>query len=60
MLAEKSARAASSEEVLSGVQLWELTAGLGMVPKWVSLIGILAISAAITASGSWVLDYLSK
>ena len=54
MLAEKSAQAASSEEVLSGVQLWELTAGLGMVPKWVSLIGILAISAAITASGSWV------
>ena len=44
----------SSEEVLPGVQKWELTAGLGVVPKWVSIIGLLAISALITAVLPWV------
>jgi hypothetical protein len=33
----------SSEEVVPGVEKWELTAGLGVVPRWVSLVGILAI-----------------
>ena len=33
----------SNEEIVPGVQTWELTAGLGIVPKWVSLIGIVAI-----------------
>lgn len=32
---------ASSEEVIPGVQKWELTGGLGIVPKWVSVIGLL-------------------
>ena len=35
---------ASSDETMPGVQKWELTAGLGIVPKWVSYIGILAIA----------------
>jgi hypothetical protein len=39
----------SSEEVLPGIQKWELTAGLGIVPKWVSVVGLLAISALVTA-----------
>ncbi len=28
---------------------WESTAGLGIVPKWVSVLGLLSISAFITA-----------
>ncbi len=47
--------AASHEEVFPGVQTWELTAGLGIVPKWVSIIGMLAISAVITAVAPWVI-----
>lgn len=46
---------ASSDEVMPGVQAWELTAGLGIVPKWVSWIGLLAISALITAVLPWVI-----
>lgn len=34
---------ASKETVIKGVQSWELTAGMGVVPKWVSFIGLLAI-----------------
>lgn len=34
---------ANTDEILPGVQSWELTAGAGVVPKWVSLIGLLAI-----------------
>lgn len=30
-------------------ETWELTAGLGIVPKWVSFLGLLSISAVITA-----------
>lgn len=41
---------ASSEEVIPGVQKWEMTAGLGIVPKWVSVIGLLSFSALITAA----------
>jgi len=33
---------------------WELTAGLGIVPKWVSALVLLAISAIITAVLPWV------
>jgi hypothetical protein len=33
----------SSEEVVPGIQMWELTAGLGVVPRWVSSIGLLSI-----------------
>lgn len=49
---------ASSEEVLLGVQKWELTAGTGIVPKWVSVIGLLAISALFTAVLPWVIVLL--
>jgi hypothetical protein len=34
---------ANFDETLPGVQSWELTAGTGVVPRWVSLIGLLAI-----------------
>ncbi len=34
----------SKEEVLPGVQKWELTAGIGVVPKWVSFIGLVSIA----------------
>lgn len=35
---------ASDEDIGDGVQKWEMTAELGIVPKWVSLIGVLAIA----------------
>lgn len=38
-------------------QLWEVTAGLGIVPKWVSLIGLLAVSAFIAAVAPWVIAF---
>ena len=34
---------------------WDKTAGLGVVPKWVSMIGLLAISAFITAVLPWII-----
>jgi hypothetical protein len=46
---------ASSEEVFPDVQKWELTAGIGIVPKWVSVVGLLAISALITAVVPWII-----
>ena len=51
---------ASSEEVIPGVQKWELTAGIGIVPKWVSVIGLLSISALITAVLPWVIRMLKQ
>jgi L-lactate permease len=51
---------ASSEEVLPGTQKWELTAGLGIVPKWVSVIGLLAISALVTAVLPWAIALLKR
>jgi hypothetical protein len=51
---------ASQEEVLPDVQKWELTAGLGIVPKWVSVIGLLAISALVTAAAPWVIALLKR
>ncbi len=35
-------------------QDWELTAGLGIVPKWVSALGLLALSAVVTAVVPWI------
>ncbi|MEW6614668.1 MAG: hypothetical protein AB1401_04295 [Thermodesulfobacteriota bacterium] len=49
---------ASNDEVVPDVQAWELTAGLGIVPKWVSWIGLLAISALITAVLPWVIELI--
>jgi hypothetical protein len=34
---------ANFDEAVPGVQTWALTARTGVVPKWVSLIGLLAI-----------------
>lgn len=39
-------------------EYWELTAGRGIVPKWVSKIGLLAISAFITALVPWIIVLL--
>lgn len=47
---------ASREEVVSNVEAWELTAGVGIVPKWVSWIGLWAISALITALLPWIVE----
>ena len=41
---------ASSEELIPGVQKWEMTSGLGIVPKWVSIIGLFSISSLMTRS----------
>jgi hypothetical protein len=43
-----------TEEFSNGVKTWELTAGLGIVPKWVSVVGFLAFSAWITAIIPWI------
>ena len=40
---------------LPGIHKWELTAGTGIVPKWVSVIGLLAISAFATALLPWIM-----
>ena len=44
---------ASYEEVLPDTQMWELTAGMGMVPKWVSAIGLLPYPMGILAIILW-------
>jgi len=36
--------------------LWEATAGTGIVPKWVSVIGLLSFSAFITGVLPWVIS----
>jgi L-lactate permease len=59
-VAKRTPDFASQEEVLPGVQKWELTAGLGIVPKWVSVIGLLAISALVTALAPWVIALLKR
>ena len=40
---------ASSEEVIPGMQKWQMTAGMDIVPKWVSLLGIYSFAALFTA-----------
>jgi hypothetical protein len=35
--------ASTEESIVKGVQDWEVTAGLGIVPKWVSWLGLFAI-----------------
>lgn len=39
---------------------WEFTVGRGIVPKWVSAIGLLAISAFIMAVLPWIIALLKK
>lgn len=46
---------ANNKQNNSGIQDWELTAGLGVVPKWVSRIGLWSISALITAVFPWII-----
>jgi hypothetical protein len=42
------------EEAVPGTRIWEMTAGMGIVPKWVSVIGLLAVSAFIVAVVPWL------
>ena len=54
---------ASSEEAVPGVQKWELTAGTGVVPKWVSFIGIVSIAFFLASPFelvAWLLRTLQK
>lgn len=51
---------ASANELIPGIQKWEMTAGLGIVPKWVSLIGFLSFSAFITAVLPWLIGFLKR
>src|SRR3989339_879141 len=51
---------ASSEEGVPGIQKWEVTAGLGIVPKWVSFIGLLFVSALITAVLPWIVIFIKS
>jgi hypothetical protein len=39
-------------------QMWEFTAGTGIVPKWVSALGLISIAAAIAAVLPWVIAIL--
>ena len=36
-------------EVMPGVKNWELTAGVGIVPRWVSLIGVIGMGFALAS-----------
>ena len=51
---------ASNEETFSNIKKWELTAGTGIVPKWVSIIGLLSISAFVTAVVPWIIVFLKQ
>jgi hypothetical protein len=35
---------------------WQLTAGLGVVPHWVSWIGIIAVALIVTAVVGWIVS----
>ncbi len=41
---------------LANDEIWEMTAGTGIVPKWVSFLGLLAIPAFI-AAGIWFFEW---
>ena len=41
---------------LANDEMWEMTAGTGIVPKWVSFLGLLAIPAFI-AAGIWFFEW---
>jgi predicted transporter len=43
---------------LASDMYWEYTAGLGIIPKWVSVIGLLSLSALITSIVPWVIALL--
>jgi len=34
---------ANDDEMIPGVKNWELTAGLGIVPRWVSVVGLIGL-----------------
>jgi hypothetical protein len=38
---------ANDEVVFGDIRKWELTSGLGIVPKWVSWIGLLSIACIV-------------
>jgi len=61
---EKNAPEFASDEEFypGGPQKWELTAGLGIVPKWVSFIGIVGIGFMLASPlefGRFLLNWLN-
>ncbi len=50
---------ASKEEAFPGIQKQKLNAGVGIVPKWVSVFSLLSILALIAAVVLWI-PYLPK
>ena len=44
-IARRNPEYLSNQEVIPGVQKWELTAGSGVVPRWVSYLGIASLGA---------------
>jgi hypothetical protein len=59
-IATRAPTSSSTEEVLPDVLKWELTSRLGIVPRWVSVIGLLAISSLITAVLPWAIVFLKR
>lgn len=48
-IAKRAPEMDSTEEVALGIQTWELTAGLGIVPKWASYVGLVSYSCFTAA-----------
>jgi hypothetical protein len=46
---------ATNDEVIPNQQAWEITAGLGVVPKWATNIGLVGIAALFTAIVPWLI-----
>lgn len=47
---EKNASdSANDDEMIPGVKNWQLTAGLGIVPQWVSLIGLIGLGLILAS-----------
>jgi hypothetical protein len=39
-------------------EMWQLTAGIGVVPKWASTLGLLAISCFLAALLPWIVSFI--
>lgn len=63
LIRKRAPEFASSEELLPGVQKWELTVGTGVVPKWISFIGIISIAFLLASPFellAWLVRTLQK
>ena len=48
-IAKRTPELLDIEEEVAGKKAWEFTAGLGIVPRWVSYIGLVSISCFMAA-----------